>query len=386
MSAVAHLEIRPAQRKSEESSAFRGRMLFDCTDILGALSRHSTVTGIDRVQLRLFSYVLTFQDDWEKNDFFLVYRDERGDLFEIEGLQARRFVKLAIKPKLNKDTMAAAATECLRGASRVVASAGDLYFIPGPFWTISTHEGLIPRLRAKGVVVGAYIYDLIPLTHPQFCMAAHCSMFATAFAEIAPQLDFALTISEFVANELRDMMASSGMPIPPILAAPLAHELESLADGDVKDPTTLNRLGGRPFVLCVGTIEARKNHIYLLNLWNMLARENVKPPLLVLVGRQGWRVADLTEQLQSLRFVNDTIRIVNDVSDAELASLYDPVPLHHLPELRRGLGSAGRRKPRARKSRRRLLRGLHPGGRRSARPSTSIPTTCTRDWRPSASC
>ncbi len=339
MSALANLNNRLLEAFTDISADRSSRIFFDCTDLIESLARHTTVTGIDRVQTRLLDYLLNFEEGRGAAKFFMAYRDDRGDIFEVGLQQTRQFVRLAVRTKLDKEVLAVAATECRRSACPAAMATGDLYFMPGPFWTTATHEGLIPRLKSKGVVFGAYIYDLIPITHPQFCIPAHATMFAAAFAEVAPQLDFALTISEFVADELRDMMAAQGIPLPPIIAAPLAHELETRTSyTESQERAVLARFRGRPFVLCVGTIEARKNHMYLLNIWNTLARENVKLPLLILVGRLGWRVSDLTEQLQSLRYVNDTIKIVNDVSDADLACLYDHCLFTIFPSFVEGWG------------------------------------------------
>ncbi|HEX6813246.1 MAG TPA: glycosyltransferase family 1 protein [Planctomycetota bacterium] len=58
-------------------------------------------------------------------------------------------------------------------------------------------------------------------------------------------------------------------------------------------------LGGRPYVLCLGTVEPRKNHAALLQAWSSLRGER---PLLVVVGRIGWAcdgiVASLREAAQ----------------------------------------------------------------------------------------
>jgi len=55
-------------------------------------------------------------------------------------------------------------------------------------------------------------------------------------------------------------------------------------------------LRGRPFVLCLGTIEPRKNHLALLRAWALLREPR---PLLVVVGRPGWECADIVAALRA---------------------------------------------------------------------------------------
>lgn len=72
-------------------------------------------------------------------------------------------------------------------------------------------------------------------------------------------------------------------------------------------------LSGRPFLLALGTIEPRKNHLRLLRAWRRLGAER---PLLVVIGREGWQcsetVAELRREeaggkLQWLREANDAL-------------------------------------------------------------------------------
>lgn len=338
MAALAQLkpEENPPLFSIETLSA--ERVLIDCTDLLETLSKNTTVTGIDRVQIRLIEHLFGLAKGSSAGKTYLVYRSEFDYLKRIDVELVATLVRVIGQTTLDTVSIARTVTECRERASKVVAEPGDLYFVPGPFWSTSTTNRLVHSLKARGVVVGVYIYDLIPMTHPQFCESAHCDAFAAAFAETFPFIDFALTISEFVAQQLRETLARYQMPTIPIIPVPLAHDLETTVTSPVERTTLVKKLGGRPFVLCVGTIEARKNHLYLLNVWNTLDREGVDLPLLVLVGRLGWRVTDLKEQLQSLRYVNDTIKIFSDVSDADLASLYDRCLFTIFPSFVEGWG------------------------------------------------
>src|SRR5262249_22987080 len=78
-----------------------------------------------------------------------------------------------------------------------------------------------------------------------------------------------------------------------------------------------------PYFVCVGTIEARKNHLLLLNLWRRLATEfGVQAPLLVLVGQRGWEIENVVDLLERCPALRGIVIEHNAMSDAELVPLF----------------------------------------------------------------
>jgi hypothetical protein len=88
----------------------------------------------------------------------------------------------------------------------------------------------------------------------------------------------------------------------------------------------------------VSTIEARKNHSYLVAAWKHFWDEGLDPPDLVFVGRVGWRVSSLMEQLQTARYYDGKVSIVHDLSDIELRTLYSACEFTLFPSFVEGWG------------------------------------------------
>jgi hypothetical protein len=89
----------------------------------------------------------------------------------------------------------------------------------------------------------------------------------------------------------------------------------------------------------VSTIEIRKNHAYLFRIWKRLIEQLDKvTPLLVFAGRPGWRVHDLMDQLASTSNLNGNIRIFHDLSDTDLAALYQSALFTVFPSFEEGWG------------------------------------------------
>ncbi|MDE7256176.1 MAG: glycosyltransferase [Helicobacter sp.] len=91
------------------------------------------------------------------------------------------------------------------------------------------------------------------------------------------------------------------------------------------------------FVLYVSTIEPRKNHLLLLDVWQRLAESNLHFPDLVLVGMRGWG-ADLFWE----RFKNEKLRQhifwYDNVGDSELQTFYERAQFCVFPSFDEGFG------------------------------------------------
>lgn len=105
---------------------------------------------------------------------------------------------------------------------------------------------------------------------------------------------------------------------------------EQLADA------RLARLGiAAPFILCVGTIEPRKNHARLLRAFQSLLR--AIPHHLVVVGGFGWLCDDVRTELAALSG-SKRVHVIEDCEDGELRALYARCEFAVYPSLYEGFG------------------------------------------------
>ncbi len=96
---------------------------------------------------------------------------------------------------------------------------------------------------------------------------------------------------------------------------------------------------GRPYFIYLGTIEARKNHLLLLNLWRQLSRDlGDRAPVLVLVGQRGWEIENVVDLLDRCPALRDTVIEHNAVSDAALVPLLRGARALLLPSFAEGFG------------------------------------------------
>ena len=327
------------------SDVFEGRgvandsMLIELDDLLSYLDVHKTLSGIQRVQVGIIQHVLDGAQDTGPRHLFVLNEVETDCLWLVHMHDLRAVVEYVTSAKVEHDRLKTLVRRVRENATGFMPQAGQSYIILGAFWMYGVVAPRYVFLKKAGVVMGAYVYDLIPITNTEFCDEGLPHEFMLSFSDGLRLFDFILTISEYTATEVRRFIQKYGLPSKPIQAVLLAHSSTPIPQ--VRSPTWGSGsqfLQGRPFVLMVSTIEARKNHGYLVSAWKMFVDEGLDPPDLVFVGRFGWRVTSLIEMLETSRFLDGRVHIVHDLSDAELDTLYDACLFTAFPSMVEGWG------------------------------------------------
>ena len=315
-----------------------GPRLYDVTDLLTMLRDTGRATGIQRVQLGLTNGILADPEAAAEARF--VFLAERfGPLWTLSRADMEAILAYALHAPHSLARAAALISGAMDRARPAHLPSARLFFIMGAFWFWAGVPSALARLRAAGLRIGVLVYDLIPLSHPEHASEGTVAAFRQGLEEGAGLWDFALTISEFTAAELGRRLAAMDAPAIPIRPMPLAHRISPPDHPDADAfPAALADLRGQDYVLCVGTLESRKNHLALFQAWQILLREGFAAPPLVLVGRPGWRVTDLMEQMEATRFLGGRIRLVHGVSDPELEGLYRGCLFSIFPSFTEGWG------------------------------------------------
>lgn len=94
-------------------------------------------------------------------------------------------------------------------------------------------------------------------------------------------------------------------------------------------------LGDQPFVLSVGTLQPRKNHIALIKAFELALRDSDYN--LVLAGGQGWSYEEVHD-LVRLRGLQHRVLFAGFVADEDLSALYSSADVMAFPSLYEGFG------------------------------------------------
>ncbi len=93
-----------------------------------------------------------------------------------------------------------------------------------------------------------------------------------------------------------------------------------------------------PFVLCVSTIEPRKNLTRLIEAWQLIVRKSRYPGIrLVIAGKRGWLYQPFFRRLEELGLDREVI-LLGHVPDGDLPALYSGATLFVFPSLYEGFG------------------------------------------------
>ena len=218
-------------------------------------------------------------------------------------------------------------------------SSGDDFAMVGAFWIYPNYDA-IKIMRANGVRFTLFIHDLIQISHPQYVHEDANIRFRHALVDALMLADLVITNSEYVANDVRRFMSSRLNFSVPVKAVPLATALvgqkSQIAQAVRRD---VQAAASASFVLSVATIEVRKNHIYMIKIWEELIAKGVKNlPNLVFVGKIGWDIAPFMSYIAESGHLGGRLHILSDVSDRELTYLYEKCLFTMFPSFVEGFG------------------------------------------------
>jgi glycosyltransferase involved in cell wall biosynthesis len=185
---------------------------------------------------------------------------------------------------------------------------------------------LFERVRGPRVAV---FHDAIGLKFPELTPPATVARLPAYLRELA-QFDGVATVSEDSAASLRDFWRWAGLEAtPPVQAIPLG--IDAVAPSA---PST----AAIPRVLCVSTIEGRKNHVALLEAAEALWREGLSFELeLVGLARADTAAAALA-RIAELQRAGRPLLAPGAVSEQELHDAYARCAFTVYPSLMEGFG------------------------------------------------
>lgn len=190
--------------------------------------------------------------------------------------------------------------------------------------------GMIAALKRQGALFVPLVHDLIPATYPEYAPPESAARHVRRIEAIAALADGIITNSAATAAALSAHLPE-GPARPPVLVAPLGVEQVT--------PDASFPLPDRPYFVCLGTIEPRKNHLLLLNIWRDLANKlGPSAPRLILIGRRGWENENVIDMLERCTVLRGLVREYADLSDSAVAALLKGAQALLFPSFAEGYG------------------------------------------------
>jgi glycosyltransferase involved in cell wall biosynthesis len=315
-------------------------ILFDLSRLVSRAGRE-TPTGIDRVELAYAEHLLA-----GTAPLSFVVMTPLGRLGLAPGAIAEEYVReiagvwreagspqrVRRVKRLARMLHAAALSRGGRGLQSFRSTAEH------PIYLLVSHHHLekrraIARLkRQAGACFVCLIHDLIPIEFPEYALPGQNDKHRRRIETAAALADAVIVNSTVTRDEFTPYLARAGRAAQ-VVVAPFGVELPASPAPPAPPPVR------PPYFVCVGTIEARKNHLFLLNLWRQLAEKlGAAAPRLVLIGQRGWETENAIDMLERCPALRGLVLERSNVPDAEAAQLVRGAQALLLPSFAEGFG------------------------------------------------
>jgi len=249
---------------------------------------------------------------------------------------ARRTIR--IHPTIFGPVERQARALALRSYKKVNLIPGDVLFIPWGEWWDAAFAARLNQYVAAGAKLVHVIHDIATTVQPQFFETVNVNP-ETYNAQVLPKAALVLAVSENTKNELTTWLKYNRLHVPPIKVIRNGDDIcvaESRAPQEQAFKAA--NLHGKDFLLCVGTIEAKKNHALFYYVYKLAEFRGVRLPKLVMVGRRGWRTNDIYEIMTHDPAVASKFVFLHNIGDEELSWLYDHCLFTVQPSFHEGWG------------------------------------------------
>jgi len=214
---------------------------------------------------------------------------------------------------------------------------GDIIVSLGASWGFPGYMQYIARAQRRyGVRFAMLVHDTIPIENESFVEPLHLYKFRTWLEQAIANADTVLTVSKYSRDTLSALALGAGWQLPRI---EVLQPGAGFCNRPIAGQRNILSLPKR-YVLCVSTIEIRKNHRLLVRVWQRLIKRHGSDvvPMLIFAGQVGWMVADFVADLEASRYLGGKIAILAKLSDAEINQAYRSCLFTVFPSLCEGWG------------------------------------------------
>ena len=204
---------------------------------------------------------------------------------------------------------------------RLTFLAEDVLILLDSSWT-TPYWNEVRRAQEHGTLVGAMIYDLLPIQFPESFTRPQRRCFHTWWDKAYHRADFVASISQNVCAkvlEYHECLQTRRGKLPAGAFRLGADFLTGRSDQPIRPE--LEALRARPFYLCVGTFSPRKQQAFLLDAFERLWKQGTTASL-IYVGGSGWNSQAFIHRLRSHCEWGKSLHWPADLSDGELDWCY----------------------------------------------------------------
>jgi glycosyltransferase involved in cell wall biosynthesis len=216
---------------------------------------------------------------------------------------------------------------------------GDLLVCAGYGWNSTNIDAIRALKQRSGFRMAVLCYDIIPLLFTQFYKRHDVEAFDAYWRGAFATADLIVFTAQKVRDDAIAYFARENVPPPSTAIVPLGADGASRSQAAQRVlPQGLER--GR-FALFVSTVEPRKGHRLLYEVWLRLLAEGIPQAhsfKLAFVGRSGWMVDELVQLLRNDPRLRGNLVWLPNVDDATLDAMYRETAFCLYPSRYEGYG------------------------------------------------
>lgn len=304
------------------------RFWFFAGDTIDWINHHSHLTGVGHVTSELLFAAISVQ--CAESTLLCVRGSNVSGLVRLDRPEPiRRLAQLAGRP---------VETDPLGHSANVFArhpAPGDHIFFTGVVWTES-YAVLFRHLADCGIRFSVLIHDIIPIVEPDLVTDDYARTFID-WLTVTLKTASAIHVSNDIVRHQILRWAVAARISPSARIETIAFGVRLLPQSDAQATSVLTRVNAR-FVLCVGTIDIRKNQRMLVQVWHRLSLEFGMDdlPQLVLAGRDDLNLQGDPELADV--FASSKVVLLEGLDDLEVAALYRACLFTVFPSTSEGYG------------------------------------------------
>jgi glycosyltransferase involved in cell wall biosynthesis len=166
-----------------------------------------------------------------------------------------------------------------------------------------------------------FLHDIIPIDFPEYVRDGDEITHQKRVDIMSCYSDLILVNSEYTKNRLINNVNTRGFNLCDIEILHIGVENSFYRVQEECLPPNLSWLKNSNYFVYVGTIEPRKNHLMLLNLWRQYFIDSANPPYLVLIGKRGWNNQIVFDMLDKSPKLKNYVLELSNISDGLMATL-----------------------------------------------------------------
>ena len=308
-------------------------MWVDVTDVVEFFTRKESPSGVQRVVLGVLPALM------ESGARLMVLDSSRGLFVELVDQEKAFFADASEIPdnetsRVERSTTALSILERAHNGREVIFTMEDVGLFLGATWINDALMLAIRDAHSRGLRCVFLLYDLTPVREAGHTktMTRLFEKYLSLLVEVASSVP---AISQATRSDFEEWCAERKTKAPSGHATGLPRGLNPAEFALTPEPWP------RPYVLMVGTIEPRKNHLAALQAWQELIERHGTDlvPDLVCVGRLGWHSDAFLDEYRRTNGLNGKISVLSGgVGDRKLGAFYRHAAFTIYPSSHEGWG------------------------------------------------